>query len=136
VSYRRLPEKEFTLVLESDEFRIFASPVRHLIPTIGLRMESMTTGKSIAYSCDTSPCEEVERLASGADVLIHEATGAGSGHTSAAQAGEVARRSGAKSLYLIHYPTRGVAEDDLVRSARETYPGPVDLARDFLELIF
>jgi len=87
-------------------------------------------------ACDTAPCAEVERLAQGADVLIHEATGESYGHTSPAQAGEVARRSGARSLYLIHYPTQGVEGTDLIRSARESFSGPVELAKDFLELEF
>ena len=134
VNFHRLPEEEMVLVLENEEFRIYASPVRHIIPTIGLRIESTRSGKVIAYSCDTEPCPQVERLASGADVLIHEATGASYGHTSPAQAGEIANRCQARSLYLIHYPTRGVDADQLVREAQDNFPGPVSLAKDFLEL--
>jgi ribonuclease Z len=40
VSFHRLPERERVLVLEKSEFRVFSSPVRHLVPTIGLRMEA------------------------------------------------------------------------------------------------
>ncbi|RME86808.1 MAG: MBL fold metallo-hydrolase [Anaerolineae bacterium] len=130
-----LPADELVPVLEADEFRIFSSPVCHLIPTLGLRVE-FASGKVMAYSCDTEPCEQVVRLAQGADVLIHEATGAHEGHTSAAQAGEIAQRAGAKALYLIHYPVELPDKEGLVRQAQTRFDGPVALAIDFLELDF
>ncbi len=136
VSFHRLPEEEMVLVLENEEFRIFASPVCHIIPTIGLRIESTRTNKVVAYSCDTEPCPQVERLGAGVDVLIHEASGASYGHTSPAQAGEIASRCQARALYLIHYPTRGFDGDILVREAQANFRGPVSLAKDFLELEF
>jgi len=136
VNFHSLPEREMTPVLETDEYRLFSSTVRHLIPTIGLRVEFPQSGKALAYSCDTEPCEQVVRLASGVDVLIHEAAGGTIGHSSAAQAGEIAAQAGAKSLYLIHYPTQGVNHASLLAEARTTYAGPVALAEDFLELNF
>jgi ribonuclease Z len=134
VNFHSIAEEEMALVLENEEFRIYASPVRHIIPTIGLRIESVRSGKVIAYSCDTEPCPQVERLGSKADVLIHEASGASYGHTSPEQAGELASRCQARSLYLIHYPTRGIEEDQLVQEAQRKFSGPVNLAKDFLEL--
>ena len=124
------------MVLDCPDFRIFSSPVRHLLPTIGLRFEFNHTGKVMAYSCDTEPCAQVVRLAEGADVLIHEAAGAARGHSSAEQAGEVASRAEASALYLIHYPTGRFMSGDLVREASGTYPGPVKLAEDFMVLDF
>jgi len=136
VSFNRLPAAEMTPVLTTDEFRIFASPVHHLVPNIGLRVEFLDSNKTLAYSCDTEPCEEVVKLASGADVLIHESSGATLGHTSAEQAGEIARRAEVGSLYLIHYPTRDLDPEKLVPEAKKKYPGPVALARDFMTLEF
>ncbi len=136
VKFHPLLEQEMVPVLETDEYRVFASLVHHLIPTIGLRVEFPQSGKVLAYSCDTEPCEEVVRLASGADVLLHEAAGATIGHTSAAQAGKIASQARAKSLYLIHYPTQGGKQQGLIHEARTTYDGPVALAEDFLELNF
>jgi len=69
-------------------------------------------------------------------VLIHEASGGTIGHTSAEQAGEIARQAEVGSLYLIHYPTRKIDPETLVTEARRTFPGPVALARDFMELEF
>ncbi len=134
VEFHRLEQQEMALLLESPEFRIFASPVRHLIPAIGLRIESLQTGRVLAYSCDTEPCDEVVRLAKHADILIHEATGVFLGHTSAAQAGEIARQAEAGSLYLIHYNPRSDDPEELIRAAGETFSGPVYLSQDFMRL--
>ncbi len=131
--FHRLPEEELRPVIRGGDLEIFSSPVRHLIPTIGLRMVFQDPGKIIAYSSDTEPFENTERLAKGADILIHEATGASEGHSSAAQAGQIAARAGAKSLGLIHYNGEGVG-GGLIKEAREHFSGPVFLATDFLRL--
>jgi ribonuclease Z len=133
VAFHRLPEQENILVLEKEDYRVFASPVRHLVPTIGLRIESLRNGRVIAYSCDTEPCPSVVRLASGADVLIHEASGRESGHSSASQAGGVAREAEVGRLILIHYPADDPHLDGLVGQAKETFAGEVILAHDFME---
>jgi len=136
VTFHRLPLEEMTPVLACEEFRILSSPVQHFIPTIGLRIELLRSGKVLAYSCDTEPCSQVVRLAAGADVLIHEATGALSGHSSAEQAGEIARQAEAGSLYLIHYPNGQFATSDLVAEARKQFEGPITLAQDFMVIDF
>jgi len=135
ISFLPIPEQEMSPVLENDEWRVFASPVQHLIPTIGLRLEFLDSNKSFAYSCDTEPCPQVSRLAEGVDVLIHESSGNHTpGHTSAAQAGEIAHNANAKSLYLIHYPTK--IADSLPAQAAKTFGGSVALAKDFMEFEF
>jgi ribonuclease Z len=136
VKFVRLPEKEMTPVFENEEMRFYASPVGHLIPTIGLRVEFLKVGKTMAYSCDTGPCENVIRLADHVDVLIHEASGAMPGHTSAAQAGKIARQASAKKLYLIHYRTWDYDPHPLGAEAEKTFGGPVTLAEDFMSLEF
>ena len=135
ISFLPVPEKEMSPVLENAEWRVLASPVQHLIPTIGLRLEFLGSNKSLAYSCDTEPCPQVSRLAEGVDVLIHELSGKPThGHTSAAQAGEIAQNAHVKSLYLIHYPTK-IAES-LAAQAAKTFNGSVSLAKDFMVLEF
>jgi ribonuclease Z len=136
VAFYRLPAQEMTSVIDCQDFRIFSSPVRHLLPTIGLRIEFNHTKKIMAYSCDTEPCAQVVRLAEGADTLIHEASGATRGHSSAAQAGEIASQAEVGKLYLIHYPTGKNENTDLVAEAHIRYQGPVSLAEDFMELDF
>src|SRR4030067_1138153 len=131
-----LPELEMTPVIESEEWRIFSSPVSHLIPTIGLRIEFSQSQHALAYSCDTEPCDQVVRLAQGAEVLIHESAGASRGHTDAFQAGEIARKAEAQRLILIHYPTGEFNDGSLVARAAQAFDGPVTLAEDFMELEF
>jgi ribonuclease Z len=136
VAFYRLPSSEMTTVLDCPDFKILSSPVRHMIPTLGLRIEFNHTRKILAYSCDTEPCEEVVRLAAGADALIHEAAGASRGHSSAAQAGEIASRAEVGRLYLIHYATGKYSNGNLVDEARARYQGEVALAKDFMTLDF
>jgi ribonuclease Z len=134
VSFCRVPEQEMSPVLECSDFRVVSSPVHHIVPTIGIRVEAKQSARVAAYSGDTEPCAEVVRLAAGADVLIHEAAGRGRGHSSAEQAAEIANRAEVASLYLIHYPTGSDASVNLVAEARRRYQGKVVLAEDFMTL--
>ncbi len=136
ITVKRIPEKELTPVLENEDFRIFASPVKHFIPTIGLRVEFVKTGKVLAYSCDTAPTPALKGLAHDADVFIHEAAGASVGHSSAGEAGEMAKAANAKALYLIHYPTGGFNYVALAGEAAAKFGGPVKIAEDLMELEF
>ena len=129
VAFHRLPEREHVLVLEQEGLKVFASPVRHVIPTIGLRLE-IEASKTVAYSCDTAPCPEVIRLAEGAQILIHEATGEEVGHSSPRQAGEIAAEAGVEVAYLVHYPVIGVNKKQLLTEAGETFTGNVLVAED------
>jgi len=127
---------EMSLVLDCSDFTIHASPVHHVIPNIGLRTQFKQSHKTFSYSCDTEPCNEVVRLSAGADILIHEAAGEFIGHSSAKQAGEIARKAKVGKLYLIHYATGKYAKGDLVAEARTAFPGEVALAKDFMALDF
>ncbi|MEJ2012760.1 MAG: MBL fold metallo-hydrolase [Anaerolineales bacterium] len=134
VAFHRLPEQPGVQVLEHGPVRILASSVRHVIPTIGLRVE--VGGQPVlAYSCDTEPCPAVVELARGAPTLIHEATGEGVGHSSAAQAGGIAVEAGVRQLYLIHYTiSDGVDEEALRREAAMEFEGEVIIARDWMRI--
>jgi ribonuclease Z len=64
---------------------------------------------SLVYSGDTCPTGSVVELARDADLLIHEATFSetlkqvgGPMHSSARQAGEIARKAGVRTLALVH----------------------------------
>jgi ribonuclease Z len=136
VSFNRIPEEEMVAVVDHGEYKMYASPVRHLIPTIGLRVEFTNSQKTMAYSCDTEPCPEVIRLAGGVDVLIHEAAGAARGHSSPQQAGQIAQAAEVNSLYLIHYPTWDINPQPFIAEAQETFGGKVNLAVDMMEIEF
>ena len=134
VIFHRLPEQPLVPVIANEEFRILAEPVQHFIPTIGLRIEFVSSKKILAYSCDTEPCAQVVHLAAGADILVHEASGALPGHSSAAQAGAAARTAEVGKLYLIHYPTGQFASGNLVAEAGRQFEGPITLAEDYMVL--
>lgn len=94
-------------------------------------------GRKLVLSGDTRPCEPLAVAAYQADLLIHEATFADSeteragqtGHSTAAQAAEVAQRAEVKLLALVHlstrYPVSVVREE-----AQARFPNAV-LPRDF-----
>lgn len=134
IAFHRLPESEQILVMEKSNFSIYSSPVRHLIPTIGLRIEPSDKSKTIVYSCDTEPCPAVVQLANGADILIHEAAGAVVGHSSASQAGEVAREAKVDQLLLIHYQVGENVYKTILEQAQQTFQGEVALAQDMMEI--
>jgi len=134
VHYERLPMEEMTTAVEDEGFRLSTSPVEHLVPTLGLRVEFLKEEFAVAYSCDTDPCHQTVRLAEGCDVLIHEASGDYPGHTSAAQAGEIAEQADVGSLYLIHYSFHEKDADTLRLEAEETFSGVVRLAEDLGEI--
>jgi ribonuclease Z len=136
VAFHRLPERERVQIIEREGLNVFTSPVRHVIPTIGLRLEINNGASIVAYSCDTEPCEEVMRLAEGADILIHEATGENVGHSSAKQAAEVAAKAGVETVYLVHYPTAGKSKKELLEEAAPAFYGTVIVAEDFDRLTF
>ncbi len=133
IQFNIIPEKEFSPIIDDADLQLWSSPVRHLLPTIAIRIEIPSGGASVAYSTDTEPCDEMVRLARGVDILIHEASGASMGHSSVEQAAEVAAKSGARSLALVHYPAN-INADELIKAASGKFSGPVRFARDFEEI--
>lgn len=133
VNFHEIPELELESVLETGDFRILSSPMQHMIPTLGIRIEYRGGEYIVAYSSDTNPIEETVRLAAGADVLIHEAAGIADGHSTPAEAGEIAAMAGVNTLYLTHYSLKGeTTEETLLAEAKKTFPGKVLLAEDLL----
>jgi ribonuclease Z len=128
VSFAVIPAQR-VIILEDSAVTVWANPVKHLIPTIGLRVENIDQTFSIAYTCDTEPCRGVDELALGADILIHESAGKAVGHSSPLQAGEAAARAEVDQLVLIHYPDLD-DENRLIKDAKEKYSGKVILAKD------
>lgn len=130
IEWHPVPLREGREVGRWGEITIRSAPVSHAgNDTLALRFENSATGRSIVYSADTEPCEALVRLALGADLLLHEATGDYAGHSTPAEAAEVAREAGVAGLALIHYPVRGVNLEAWCRQAAG-FPGPVSLAQE------
>jgi ribonuclease Z len=134
IRYHPVPAGEQLPVLEHADLNVYGSLVEHMIPTMGLRFEFQASGKVVTYSCDTAPSQVVCRMAQGADVLIHEATGSNIGHTTAEQAGEIATQAAVGALYLIHYPPQLITKEELLEQGRKTYAGPITVAKDFMQI--
>ena len=129
LSFEPVRNAENTLITETADFRVFASPTHHLVPSMALKIVSVASGRSVVYSSDTSPCDALARLARGADVLVHEIAGAQIGHSSAAMAGSIARQAGVGQLALVHYYTTE-SEEVLIGEARSTFSGQITVAHD------
>ncbi len=121
VKWLEVPHREGAVVLEDDDWLISAAPGRHAVPVIGLRARDQSSGGEIAYSCDTEPVESIVRLAEGAAILVHEATGLGPGHSSAEQAAEVAARAGVGRLVLVHLPPKRHLSEQELAAARQRF---------------
>ena len=115
-----IPPEEHTLFYEDARWRMWASPGVHGVPTLGIRIEDRTTGRSMTYSSDTEPCASIARLAHGSTLLVHEATGKGPGHSSAEEAAHIAQEAGVHRLFLVHLPAT-FPRDDIER-ARRIFP--------------
>jgi len=130
IRWKPIPLRENQPVLSLHGVEIKASPVIHgAQDAVALRLENPGSGRAIAYSSDTEPSEAVVRLAAGAYLLIHEAAGETAGHSSPAQAAEIAREAGVERLALTHYP---VVDTDLEQWRRQAAGQGVeaDLAHD------
>lgn len=93
-------------------------------------------GRKMVFTGDTRPCDSVIQAAADCDVLVHEATfteeeaerAARTGHSTAAQAGEVARRAGARLLVLTHLSARYSERPFAIeKEARRTCSGACDV---------
>lgn len=104
VEWRTVPLKEGAAVWSDDPWCITASPGKHSVPVIGLRVEHSDGEHVAAYSSDTERSDAIARLADGADILVHEATGGFGGHTSVQDAAHVAKQANAGRLVLVHLP--------------------------------
>ncbi len=98
-------------VMDTGKCELWAVLADHVVNTIAVKLVEKRTQKSIAYSSDTRPCDRVIELARGSTLLLHEASGLpgleeeahAHGHSTSAEAVEIARRSGVRRLMLVHH---------------------------------
>ena len=146
------------MLFEDANVRITATLVDHppVVPSFAYRFDS--SDRSIVISGDTRVSDNLIALARGADVLVHDVYfdeaaidrlvgGVGnaarlkesimSHHTSAVDAGRVAREAGAKTLVLSHFvpaEDEAITEEMWIRAAKTHFAGEVVMGKDLLEL--
>ena len=112
-------------------FEIEAVPVDHPVAAYALRVSA--DGRTVAYSGDTGPCDGLDAVAKGADLLLAEAsfrTAAANPpnlHLTGVDAGDCAARAGVGQLVITHVPPWHDPTEAL-EEARTRWDGPLDLA--------
>jgi ribonuclease Z len=135
---------------EENGFTVRAFDVEHfpLDQPFGYRFD--TRDRSIVFSGDTRPCENLIKHAHGVDVLVHECTEANTwtkeressqidashiahSHTQPEQLGLVARDAGVKSLVATHMNPKSVPEELGSIIARD-FAGPITVGEDLMTI--
>lgn len=149
--------REPGIVFQEAAVKVTAALARHppVVPSFAYRFD--TADRSIVISGDTAPSDDIVALAKGADVLVHDALfPAGidrlvaavpnaatlkqsilSHHTSAADAGRIARAAGVKTLVLSHFvpPDDPAITDQMwIDAARAHFDGRIVVGKDLLEI--
>ena len=147
------------IVMQDERVKVTAALVQHppVVPSFAYRFDC--PDRSIVFSGDTRPSENLVRLACGADVLVHEVMYlpalekliAGepdakrlrehllASHTSAEEVGQVATAAGVKTLVLTHFvpagaPTPAVPDETWRAAVTPHFKGELVIGRDLMEL--
>jgi ribonuclease BN (tRNA processing enzyme) len=103
-----LREYDVAEELELGPFRMRFREVPHYVPTFAVDLVGQAGGR-LTFSADCSPNDEIVELARGTDLLLIEATlprperTGIRGHLTPREAGEHARRAGARRVMLTHF---------------------------------
>lgn len=135
---------------EDNGFRVTAFDVEHfpLEQPFGYRFD--TLDRSIVFSGDTRPCENLIKHAQRVDVLVHECTESGAwakeressqidtshiqhSHTQPEQLGLVARDAEVKTLVATHMNPTSVSDEMKTTIARD-YAGPITIGEDLMTI--
>ncbi len=105
-------------------------------------MSVVRRGQVVAFVMDTAWCDGAVELASGADLLVCEATFASAeadlaaayGHLTASQAGRLAAEAGARRLLITHFSQRYPDVSTLLEEAAAAFSGDVVAAADLMRV--
>ena len=114
-------------------FQVLTAPLPHPRPNLGFRIS--VGGRSLVYTGDCGPSDELVHLADGADLLLAEASYASTvppetlgSLSSAADVGREAAACGVQRLVLTHLMPK-TDEADAVAAAARYYDSPIAVAR-------
>ena len=139
-------------IWDADGLRISAFEVDHrpLAPAFGFLFESAES--RVAFSGDTTVCDNLVRWAGHVDLLVHECfihremlarrggradqglANVAAYHTLSSEVGKVADRAGAKLLLLNHFVPVEFDRAALLREVAADFAGPVVIGEDLLRV--
>jgi ribonuclease Z len=114
--------------------------------TYGFRIDYR--GRSVVFSGDTRPSENLVKFGRGADVLIHEVQVPAAGttpeaqlanvslsvHSTPEQAAGVFKRAAPRLAVYSHIIPPGATREELMARTRPTYDGPLTVAHDLMQI--
>jgi ribonuclease BN (tRNA processing enzyme) len=145
------------VVLQNESVKVTAALVHHppVEPSFAYRFD--TPDRSIVFSGDTTPWDNLIKLAQGADVLVHEVLHKPSltrsmarvahaerllehivaAHTTHIDVGKVAKAAGVKTLVLTHFvpsDDSSLTDEIWIEGAKTHFNGEVIAGKDLMEI--
>ncbi len=145
------------MVMENEHVKVTAALVNHppVEPAFAYRFD--TADRSIVFSGDTTPWNNLIKLAQGADVLVHEVIHKPSlarlmaripnadrlvdhivaSHTTHTDVGKVAKEAGVKTLVLTHFVPSddpSLTDEMWMEGAKTYFDGKVIVGKDLMEI--
>ena len=131
-------EVEQGTFFEDSGVSVEAIPVKHGIPSLAFKF---TAGeKSVVFSGDTAPCENIIEISKNADLLIIECSfpeevGSKPGHCIPSEVADIALKANVRKLILTHlFPNCRGKEQEMINTVKKSFSGPVQIGSD-LDLI-
>lgn len=133
-----LPDAGMSVIHEDKAVTVYSFPVKHRIPAWGFIFrekanhgkDAVAEGRTYVYCTDTLFNPDFSEWIRDCDLLYHEATYAqvhlnravATAHTTALQAGEIARSSNARQLLIGHFSARYKDISLLLNEAQSVFP--------------
>jgi ribonuclease Z len=134
-----VPVNSTDRVYHTDHVTVYPGPAQHSRATRAYKVCDRPSGRSMVFTGDTTPLDDMAVFAENTHLLIHEATylennaslAAEYGHSTAAQAARIAAKANAGALALVHFecPPECSIEDYRTEAALY-FKGPIHTPHD------
>ena len=143
--------------MQDDHVKVTVTTVHHppVVPSFAYRFD--TPGHSIVFSGDTTPSDNLIKLAQGADVLVHEVINKQAlsalmarvpnaerlvghivdSHTTREDLGIVAKKAGVGTLVLTHYvpvDDPSITDEMWIDPVKANFSGRIIAGKDLMEI--